>query len=735
MKNQCKHVLGFLLLVIFVLLLSMGTVFAKAKTIQVKIGGKGLKVRPVPVYADGVKLESTVPSFVLVDRTLVPIRFISENFGLSVEWEGTSKTVTVEGNEKKILLKIDSSAVLLNGSSKELDRNSVPRLVTFPGGDTRTMVPLRFISEVMGYKVGWNDEKGHAFVNSEKYSEDRPSSSPTPNPAPTNVSEIQAIRWIPRENNVEKVEILTSSQVQFAQMYSDRENKLYINISDCRDGAYSKSFLEGLYANPNTNIKDIEVLQISTEPSLVQLIISMIKKEPYELRPAKTNPGLELVVGKQEEQVSQQDQPSGGTVGNLMPTPSNPKDGRLHRIDRIVQDGESIRIVGAGKAMYNVIELKDPTRVVLDLMSAELQGDSYKDYKYKLGFIENVRAAQFEPDKNYAPTDIIVRIVMDVRQGIINPKLRYEVQGEDLIIIPEKTAWDMMKYSSSGNTSEFEIPLLNLSKYEIAFDSNVRALVISVPSDSVTIEDQVVDVTDSMLSAIKIQTEGERKKFYLSFRRNVEYRILSEKTEDRSVRLNFTRKASNKPQDYLIVLDPGHGGSDSGAISVRGRYEKDVNLKVSTLVRKKLASMGYNVIMLREDDKGIPLFERPRLANDLFPDVFVSIHANSVDGNPKANGIETHYWNGDEVQKNRSDQSFLSKYILEETLKRTGAANRRVRKTPFVVVKYTNMSASLIEMGFLTNHEEEAKLFDPSYQEKMADGIAAGIMRYIQEFK
>lgn len=735
MKNQCKKVLVVMLMVFLVFFSTIGAVFAKSKTIQVKVEGKGLKVRPVPVYADGVKLESTVPSFVLVDRTLVPIRFISENFGLSVEWEGTSKTVTVEGNEKKILLKIDSKTVLVNGEVKELDQNAVPRLVTFSGGDTRTMVPLRFISEVMGYKVGWNEEKGYAFVNSENYSDEAQIPSQPPIPAPTNVSEISEIRWTPREGNVEKVEILTSSKVLFAQMYSDRENKLYINLLDCKDGAYSKSYLESLYANPNTNIKDIEVLQISTEPSLAQIVVSMIKKEPYELQPSKSNFGLELTVGKPAEQPLQQDQPSGGTTGNLIPTPSTPQDGVIHQIERIVQDGESLRIVGAGKAMYNVIELKDPTRVVLDLMSSELQGESYKDYKYKLGFIENVRAAQFEPDKNYAPTDIIVRIVMDVREGIINPKLRYEVQGDDLLIIPEKTVWDMMRYSSSGSSSDFELPLLNTEKYEVGFDSNARALVIDVPREAVAVEDQVVDVTDSMLKQIKIQTEGERKKFYLSFRRNVEYRILSETTGDRFVRLNFTRKASNKPQDYLIVLDPGHGGSDSGAISVRGRYEKDVNLKVSALVRQKLVAMGYNVIMLREDDKGIPLFERPRLANDLFPDVFVSIHANSVDGNAKANGIETHYWNGDEVQKNRSDQSYLSKYLLEETLKRTGAANRRVRKTPFVVVKYTNMPASLIEMGFLTNHAEEAKLFDPSYQEKMAEGIAAGIMRYIQEFK
>lgn len=733
MKKRYKT--GFMILFLtafFLILSSVGTVFAKSQNIQVKIGGKVSKVRPVPVYADGVKLESTVPSFVLVDRTLVPIRFISENFGLTVDWEGSSKTVTVEGNQKKILLKIDSKTVLVDGATKELDVNAVPRLVTFSGGDTRTMVPLRFISEVMGYKVGWNEEKGYAYVNSEKQGSEPSTETPKPTP-PANVSEITGIRVTPREDNVEKVYITTSAPVQFAQMYSDRENKLYINLSDCKDGVYSKSFLESLQGNPNTNLKDIEVSQISTNPPLAQVIISMLKKEPYQLEASKTSAGLELVIGKSSAQPPKQEQPSSGSEGNVMPAPS--KDGVLHRVERIEQEGNTLRIVGAGKALYNVMELKDPTRIVLDLMSSELQGTSYAEYKYKTGFIENVRVAQFEPDKNYAPTDIIVRVVMDVQEGIINPKLRYEVQGEDLLIAPEKTVWDMMHYSSAGNTSEFEIPLTQSGDYEIGFDQNVRALVITTPRELVSIEDQTVEVTDSMLKEVKIQTEGEKKKFYLTFRRNVEYRILSEQPADRSVRLHFTKKASNKPQDYLIVLDPGHGGSDSGAVSVRGRYEKDVNLTVALLVRKKLVSMGYNVIMLREDDTGIPLYERPRMTNDLFPDVFVSIHANSVDGNSKANGIETHYWHGDETEKKRADQSYLSKYILEETLKRTGAVNRRVRKSAFVVVKYTNMPSSLIEMGFLTNHAEEAKLFDPSYQEKMAEGIAAGIARYIQEFK
>jgi len=176
----------------------------------------------------------------------------------------------------------------------------------------------------------------------------------------------------------------------------------------------------------------------------------------------------------------------------------------------------------------------------------------------------------------------------------------------------------------------------------------------------------------------------------------------------------------------VIVIDPGHGGNDTGAIGIGELREIDVVLSISKQVRDILEQNGVQVVMTREYDQEVELEPRTQLANRVNADLFISIHANAIDmTRPDVNGIETYYF------QSRSGQ-LLAQYIHNSVLQTTGAPNRGVREARFYVLRHTEMPAVLVEVGFVTGAEDAAKLADPAYRSVMAEAIARGILQYMQ---
>lgn len=184
---------------------------------------------------------------------------------------------------------------------------------------------------------------------------------------------------------------------------------------------------------------------------------------------------------------------------------------------------------------------------------------------------------------------------------------------------------------------------------------------------------------------------------------------------------------------HTIVLDPGHGGSDSGAVGPRGAREKDVALQVAQKVQRLLEGAGAHVVMTRTTDRdvygthasaGQELQARVNVANGTRgTDAFVSIHCNSF-SNPDANGTETYSYYGS-VQGSR-----LAAILQEELVRAGGLRNRGAKEANFYVLKHSNMPASLVELAFISNWREEALLTSEDFQDKMAFAIAKGISRF-----
>lgn len=174
---------------------------------------------------------------------------------------------------------------------------------------------------------------------------------------------------------------------------------------------------------------------------------------------------------------------------------------------------------------------------------------------------------------------------------------------------------------------------------------------------------------------------------------------------------------------YTIVLDPGHGGKDPGAVN--GKYhEADANLAIAKKVGAKLKAKGYNVKYTRTKDVYFSLEERCRMSNKWDADIFVSIHCNAAT-NKEASGIET--WRYSSVGRMTKN---LAENVQTKLISATGWKDRGVKKSSTLyVLKKTVASAILVEAGFISTDAECKKLFSETWQNKIANGIVRGIER------
>jgi len=178
-----------------------------------------------------------------------------------------------------------------------------------------------------------------------------------------------------------------------------------------------------------------------------------------------------------------------------------------------------------------------------------------------------------------------------------------------------------------------------------------------------------------------------------------------------------------KSGDKVVVIDPGHGGIDYGAIR-SGINEKDITTDVSLRVAKILRSDGFKVYMTRDEDKTLSLQERVDFAEENNPDIFVSIHVNSSEGTT-ATGLETHYYHDYSIG--------LAKVVHEALVKHVNSKDRGLFKSKFYVINHTTMPAILVEIGFLSNEEERQDMISEKRKQATAKAIAEGIKNYYKQ--
>ncbi len=177
---------------------------------------------------------------------------------------------------------------------------------------------------------------------------------------------------------------------------------------------------------------------------------------------------------------------------------------------------------------------------------------------------------------------------------------------------------------------------------------------------------------------------------------------------------------------FRVVIDPGHGGPDPGAVGIGGLRETDVVLDVSLQLARLLQARGVQVLLTRTTEVDVDLPPRVTLANSSGADVFVSVHANALSmERPDVNGIETFYFAGGRSQ-------FLAEAIQQQLMAISpGTPDRGARPGRFFVIRRTVMPSALVEMGFVTGEVDAPRLADPAYRRRLAQAVAAGILNYL----
>ncbi len=218
---------------------------------------------------------------------------------------------------------------------------------------------------------------------------------------------------------------------------------------------------------------------------------------------------------------------------------------------------------------------------------------------------------------------------------------------------------------------------------------------------------------------------------------------------------------------FTAVLDPGHGGELTGAVSPRGDLEKDLTLQIARRVKRRLEALGGRVVLTRAGDTRVPLANRAAVANALEADLFISIHLNSMPTEAArrvSSGVETYFLSADasdagaEASAARenadrlagepapdpddpvagilddlqaaavlSGSSRLAYAVQDKLVTALQAENRGVKQAPFYVLAGARMPAVLLELGFISNEAEAARLKTPERQERIAAAVAAGV--------
>ena len=402
------------------------------------------------------------------------------------------------------------------------------------------------------------------------------------------------------------------------------------------------------------------------------------------------------------------------------------------------QEGD-LRVVADGAMVPRTILLDDPERLVLDLIGAELKSSS-QEKKFNNGDSESIRISQFEGS--------IVRIVF-TGEKTHGREVRIS-DNEKQVIVLGKEGKDEAKEGFAEKLTKLALNLSDpkSSTYAITGEArlnykflklhNPERLVIdfidaemssAFGSDPLAETPQVSDIRFGKatlgrpVTRVVFDLKGPGIKE--EFRESADGANLYVRFDGVGTTTIHTGIAPISPnKKATVVIDAGHGGYDHGAI-YSGHDEKEINLNVAKKINRYLSQAGVDSYMTRTEDRFVALAERVEISNAIRPKIFVSIHSNAIQSNPKMSGLQTYYYSSNGYK--------LAGVIHKDLLKDIKMNDGKIRKANFYVCKNTNAPSILVEMGFMSNKDELKKLVSDEYQDELAKSITRGIIAYLEK--
>lgn len=613
MKKTLKTII-FLILILFII--SPRNIFAYKEPVFKKftIDFKKVTLPVADVVVDGKAItekNAGVDPVIIESRTLVPVRFMSENLGYKVLWEAKTEKVSIQSPYKTIELFIGKDKAIIDGVSEKMTDSVPPKII-----NQRTMVPIRFVVEQMGMSIDYDANLNRVFLD-------------------------------------------TSSVV------------------DTDTIIFNESKKDDLSETANPVIQSPAIVQQKHET-----------KTPEIKKPADIDNDTTVI-----------DDILYASKGKLNYSLS--KSG-IEQDFIISSTSENLE--------FSHFYINDPQRLVIDIPSAVLDRSMKPEDNFAdTFFVKLTSAYHIDIDKT--------RIVLRLEEGVSKDDISVIKNANTVTVkykknVSKNISTDFGRLSGSVTvclTNPFTINNNSQSDIEIIIPKNVGEFLTGTISGE-----------NNLVNGITVEDMGRNYKISGQLKKNVSFSL--QQTSEKKAVLNFTKKFSSPP---LIVLDAGHGGNDPGAISKVGNYnEKTLNLQVLLKLEQELRIRGYEIYTTRNDDSFITLNDIAEKANNAQGDIFISLHHNSATSTT-VSGIETYY-------SNCNDSKELADSIQRNILRTSGASNRGIKDMGFVVLKRTYMPAVLVELGFMSNPTEVQKNATDSYQNILVQGIADGVDEYFR---
>jgi len=643
--------------------------------------------KTVSIRIAGEDIISDVPAIIYPgDRVLIPISFVTDKIGADIKWDGGDNPVVINYLSKEIHLYFNSKTAYVDGRPYTLPSDVPAKLMSFEG-NWRTMVPVRFVSEQLGYDIAWEAETRTVSIN-------RPR------------QDITGVRY-DTSGVYPELRFKVTGQVDLTSVSVDGNSvgstdALILNFHNTdlnltQDLPYGRVIINDMVEK----IYDISFESKDSDPVEVKAVIDMGYYRHGEVSYDVAN--QEMVV-------------------QLI--------NAVNYVDvETINQATAVVIDTAELPAFNRTYDPKTNSLIIDIIHSKLtEADSVLDVNQ--GGILKVTSEQNDHSTEYGTGTRYSRVTVQLDDHLSESNVYVEGLGSKVYVYVQEALFGTYGYSRDleSDSGMFNLNLLSAYNYNIAFNEDLNRISFTIPKTHARLTPGSEKKDDGVVDTIVVADNGNTGNYdiqiYLS--EGTTYKVTS--PVDTILQIGFTSEIlkNSEFKDKLIVIDAGHGGHDPGA-SYDNLLEKDLNLTTSLLLKKKLENIGFKVYMTRERDKFIQLRDRAAIANQLNADLFISVHTNAA-ASTKAYGIETLY-DPDNTRNNYAFASAIQKGMIDAT----GNYSRGIVPRPeLAVIRLTEMDAVLVEIGFVSNPMDYLKLSSEAYLDSVAEGIMNGVVEYME---
>ncbi len=608
----------------------------------------------------------------------IPIRLIGEGLGYKINWNSTSKATTIvkEGFSVSII----PGKITANVNNQDVKLDGIPYL-----SDGKLYVPLSMISKNLGYITGYDKSNNSITINSKTDTKPEQPSTPEPRPDLTNIINID----YDDNGGFSQINITADKPIaSFNNFIAIKPDRLVIDIP--------KALLSNEVGTTEIGKEGIDRVRTGIlGPELVRIVVDTNSQKSYKIIQSEDKRTISIL------------------YANIIDPVTYSKEGDL----------DVITIKGSTTIDASHMQIENPDRIVLDVNRAVFN-NPLQEISASSELLKSVRIGQYEAGT--------ARVVLDV---VPNTYYNVKTAGNIAKIYISNYPFEFVGYNTYYNTGVVNLSPGKEVNYNITVDSVTNSVNVVIPQD-LKLARKRIDINDNLIKYIDIDTEYQNGSKVttaaIKMQDSIESEIISPASA-KLIKIRFKRKITSLNQ-LTIVIDPGHGGKDPGAVASDGTREKDLNLDVALRLEKHLKALGFNTIMTRTNDTYVELGGRTDIANNNYADFFMSIHFNAF--NKTSKGIETLYYPNSINEDYTISNKKIADIFHTEILNALNRTSRGINARPnLYVLNKTKMPAILAELGFITNPEELALAKTEDYREKASRALAVSILKYYRDIQ